>query len=415
MPVVFAGNLPRGYRKDELLDFVSKYPPDEVSLKAGYAFLTYFERADAEDVIDKYNGQWFGGNRILLEKQRGPRARRRDRSYGRSPRRPQRYQRRIEGKYHAVIVDIPSECSWQDLKDFAREHGAPRSMTTEVVRRDGNRTGLLAFRSKRDMENAVDALDGKKVRPGRGAPHTYKPAIVQAFSEVVPSKSLSRSSRGSYSRSRSRSRYRGRSRSRSQYRRGRSSSPYRRGRSLSRSVYRRGRSRSRSEYRYRYDKDRSRSSYRKRSRSKSYRRKQVRSKSPRRRDSKRSEPDRGTSGHSHKVEQRSKSKSPVSRRDRSRSKADRKTRSESKERPDSVYKKEEIQEKKSAESSKGIRRSRSNSHNKEKGSSKSNSKREARTSEAPAINENRGNTREEDRKLGLEELPAKQALVEDGK
>jgi len=339
MPVVFAGNLPRGYRKDELLDFLAKFPPDEVSLKTEYAFLTYFEKVDAEDVIHRYHGEWFAGNRIILEKQRGKRSRH-ERSYVRSPRRPQRFQRRVQGKYYAVIVDIPNECSWQDLKDFARDYGAPRSITTEVVRRDGSRTGLLAFRCERDMDEAVNCLDGKKVRPGRGAPHSYKPAIVHAFPEIVRSESRSWSSRGSYGRSRSRSRPR-RNRSRSpSSRRTPTPSPYRRGDSLSRSVHRRRRSRSRSHYRYATDLSRSRS--RKfRSRSKSYKR-TLRSLS-RTKDDKRYKTDDVLSEDNRREERRRRSKSRARRRDRGRSERDCKSYSKSEERPNFLSDKDQIQ------------------------------------------------------------------------
>jgi len=408
MPVVFAGNLPRGYRKDEILKFLSKYPPDEISLKSGYAFLTYFDKADAEDVIERYHGEWFGGSRVTIEMQRKKGGSRRERSYGHSPRYPQRPQRRIKGKYYAVIVDIPSECSWQDLKDFAREFGAPRPISTEVVRREGTRTGLLAFRSLHDMEDAVDALDGQKVRPGRGAPHSYKPAVVHAFPEIARSGSRSQSSRGSLSRSRSRSRHISRrSRSRSQYRRSRSASPYRRGRSLSRSVHRRRHSRSRSHYRY--HKDRSRSSYRKRSRSKSYRRKQSRSKSPRRRDHKRSKKDRTHSSHAHKVERRSKSKSQrrskskslVSRKDRSRSKTDCKSRSKSKDWPNSMHNKDEIQ---------SIKESPTNSQLEEGTSFKSNVKSggDLRVSNAIVSPE-----QDENQEKGFKEQPEKDGMAQD--
>jgi len=212
--VVYAGNLPRDCRRSELEDFLSKFPPDDISLKEGYAFLTYDDKRDAEDVIEDLDGTRFAGRRILLEKKRGGRADSFERRRSPPPRR--RFGR---SRYAVVVEDIPRECSWQDLKDFAREfRRCPRPVTTEVLRRDGSPVGLLEFNSSRDVEDAIDALDKQKIRPGRGAPHNYKPTTVRVFadnSRSPPRRSLSASRSRSRSRKRSRSRDRSRSRSRS--------------------------------------------------------------------------------------------------------------------------------------------------------------------------------------------------------
>jgi len=250
---VYLGNLPRDVRKREVEDIFRKYTPDDIAVKRGYAFLTYEDERDAEDAINTYDGERFCGRKIIVERQRGSgphgrdriiamgynmrdvrdrsrskrrsrsrsRSRSRRRSYSRSRSRGRGGRRRSrsgmrylpKGRYRIIIEDVPRETSWQDLKDFAKEWDCPRPITAVVRRlsRKGYPVGIMEFDTARDVDEAIDRLDGRKIQPGRGAPHSYSPTRVRVY-EDKPGDSRSRSRSGSYSRSRSRSRSRSKSR-----------------------------------------------------------------------------------------------------------------------------------------------------------------------------------------------------------
>mmetsp|Transcript_36876 Transcript_36876/g.88769 ORF Transcript_36876/g.88769 Transcript_36876/m.88769 type:complete len:115 (+) Transcript_36876:42-386(+) len=98
-----------------------------------------------------------------------------------------------------IVKDLPRRASWQDLKDFCKEY--TRAFPRKVDVRDGE--GIIEFDSERDAEEAVEALDDRRIRPGRGSTADYD-AKVRVVLEDDRRKRSSR--RGSRSRSRSRDR-----------------------------------------------------------------------------------------------------------------------------------------------------------------------------------------------------------------
>lgn len=62
-------------------------------------------------------------------------------------------------EYRVVVRDLPAYCSWQDLKDFARDAG--EVVFADVDRRGG---GVLEFRSESDMQWALKNLDGRQIK-----------------------------------------------------------------------------------------------------------------------------------------------------------------------------------------------------------------------------------------------------------
>jgi len=263
---VYVGNLPNDVRRSEIEDLFYDFRPDDINLpqkSQGFAFLIFDDARDAEDAIKDMDGVRFAGRRLRVEvagrggggdrgggRYRGERGR----GYGRSDRYPSPRDRRSRdeyrprGRYCLALWDLPRYASWQDLKDFAREHGCAPPINTDVITRSGKLMGLLEFANREELEDGIKKLDKQKVAPGRGAPHLYEPTAVRAYEDD-----------GSRSRSRDRSRSRSRSKSRSK-------DTKRRSRSLS---SRRSRSRSRSRKRSVSKKSsRSRSRSRKRSVSK---------------------------------------------------------------------------------------------------------------------------------------------------
>jgi len=250
---VYLGNLPRDIRRSEIEDLFQDYKPDDITIppKAqGFAFLIFDDPRDADDAIQELDGTRFSGRRIRVEQAgrggtsgRGSGGGGGGRGWGgyRGRDSQPRYKRRSpnqtsRGKYCVVLENMPHSASWQDLKDFARDNGAPNPVGTDVVAKSGETVGLLEFRTREELKEAIECLDRQKIVPGRGARHHYLPTALRAF----------KSDSDYRSRTRSRGRYRSRSRSyRSPRRRSRSRSPRRRGRSRNRSQ-RRSRDRRRS-------------------------------------------------------------------------------------------------------------------------------------------------------------------------
>jgi len=260
---VYVGNLPRDVREYEIDDLFRDYGPDDITVKEGFAFLIFDDAEAGEDAIRDLDGRQYNGRRVRVEEankkpgrsgrggfgdNRGGRDR--DRSRYERDRRPRssspRFARR--GDYRLMIEDLPYRASWQDLKDFARDKGAPRPVGTEVYNKSGNTIGLLEFVSRDDLEEAIDRLDRQKIVPGKGARHHYPATTIRCYEDC-----------------RSQSRSRGRRRSRSD-RRSRSRSP-RRSRSRQRDALDRDRSYDRESTRHRdtsRERDRGRSRRRKR-------------------------------------------------------------------------------------------------------------------------------------------------------
>jgi len=242
---VYLGNLPRDIRRSEIEDLFRDFKPDDVTIppKAqGFAFLIFDDPRDAEDAIRELDGSRFSGRRIRVEPAGAGRSSGGGRGGGGGwgGRDSPRYNRRSpqkrtgRGRYCVVLENMPHSASWQDLKDFARENGAPSPLGTDVVTRAGQLVGLLEFATREDLDEAIDRLDRKKIVPGRGARHHYAATALRAFEDDNDDRSRTRSRGRNRSRSRSYRSSRKRSRSRSPRRRSRSRSQ-RRSRSRRRS------------------------------------------------------------------------------------------------------------------------------------------------------------------------------------
>ncbi|KAK9249532.1 hypothetical protein V1506DRAFT_550824 [Lipomyces tetrasporus] len=81
-------------------------------------------------------------------------------------RRPRRSAFRIR------VSGLPSDCSWQDLKDFARR--ANVEVLFADVSRDRDGTGVMEFEREDDLETAMSKLSGEEVK---GVPVTLKDEI----------------------------------------------------------------------------------------------------------------------------------------------------------------------------------------------------------------------------------------------
>ena len=148
---VYVGNLPADIRERELDDLFYKFgkiraieiPP--IRNPPQFAFVEYYDYRDADDAVRRRDNYSFGGGRLRCEIARGKE--RRERGGDRTGDRTRPTVRRSD--FGVIVTNLPSRCSWQDLKDFMR--GAGDVVYSNV---DGDE-GEVEFSNKEDMKNAI--------------------------------------------------------------------------------------------------------------------------------------------------------------------------------------------------------------------------------------------------------------------
>jgi len=149
------------------------------------------------------DGKDLDGKRLVVQWTKGkPRTGRSGSPRGYDSRRRSGRRPPERSDYRIAVSNLPDRCHWSELKDHFRQAG-------EVVFGDvmGTR-GVIEFKYRDDMENAIKELDGVK----------WRGYTLQVEKDLRSRDNLRRSRRSpsrSYSRSRSRSYSRSRSRSKS--------------------------------------------------------------------------------------------------------------------------------------------------------------------------------------------------------
>ncbi|KAH0440248.1 pre-mRNA splicing factor [Colletotrichum camelliae] len=133
----------------------------EIKLMNGFGFIEYKDAMDARDVVP--DGSDFMGERLTVQFARGTRHREGGNGGGfnneRAPPRPRRTPHRMQ------ITGLPTDTSWQDLKDFARQSSL--DVVYSETGRDGNGRGFVEFETAADLRTAVEKLDGREFKGNR--------------------------------------------------------------------------------------------------------------------------------------------------------------------------------------------------------------------------------------------------------
>jgi len=196
---LFVGRLGHNMRERDLHDLFSKYGRIvNCSMKTTYGFVEFENPRDARDAVNAMDGYRLDGSRIAVEfskgrrndrdrdykdreRDRGDRDRDRDRDrgdrdrdrrhdrgygggYGYEGRRGSgRYSPPYNSEYRITVNNLPTGCSWQDLKDYFRQAG---DVCFSDVRRsrDGHEVGVVEFKHYEDMKEAVRRYDRTKLR-----------------------------------------------------------------------------------------------------------------------------------------------------------------------------------------------------------------------------------------------------------
>jgi len=127
----------------------------------GFGFIEYEDAMDARDIVPAFHGSDFKGERLTVQFARGPRHK--ETFHGGSDRPSVPRPRRTI--YRMQISSLPTDTSWQDLKDFARQSGLDVVYSETSRERDGR--GFVEFESANDLKTAVEKLDGREFKGSR--------------------------------------------------------------------------------------------------------------------------------------------------------------------------------------------------------------------------------------------------------
>jgi len=199
---LFVGRIGYEVRQRDIEELFGRYGKIvNCSLKTNYGFVEFEDPRDAKEAVHQLNGHRLLDSPLVFEFSHGNR--RSDRG-GRDDRRSDRYDRdrggydrygdrdryddrdrdrdrgydrgsrssrRGSGKYsppyntdyRISVTNLPSGCSWQDLKDHFRQVG--EVCFSDVRRdRDGREYGIVEFKNYDDMKDAVKKFDRSNMK-----------------------------------------------------------------------------------------------------------------------------------------------------------------------------------------------------------------------------------------------------------
>ncbi|KAK1771840.1 hypothetical protein QBC33DRAFT_169492 [Phialemonium atrogriseum] len=164
---LYLGNLPRTATKADVEAHFASHGTGEITeikLMNGFGFIEYKDAMDARDVVPAFHGSDFMGERLTVQFARGSRHREGAPGGGfgnheRTAPRPRRTPHRMQ------ISGLPTETSWQDLKDFARQSGL--DVVYSETGRNSNGEGFVEFETAADLRTAVEKLDGREFKGQR--------------------------------------------------------------------------------------------------------------------------------------------------------------------------------------------------------------------------------------------------------
>ncbi|KAI3384222.1 hypothetical protein SNEBB_007132 [Seison nebaliae] len=151
---LYMGGLNYDVRSSDIRDFFEGCGRIcDIAIKHGYGFVEFVSERDAKKAINKMGGRHLRGEPVRLEY-----AKRSDSHGPNSYRRPPNHLKRTE--YRLIVKNLSFKCSWQALKDLMREAGDVAFCDVNTYRRG---EGIVHFYKSRDMDRAMDMLDGKEL------------------------------------------------------------------------------------------------------------------------------------------------------------------------------------------------------------------------------------------------------------
>ncbi|RKP34371.1 hypothetical protein BJ085DRAFT_28480 [Dimargaris cristalligena] len=145
MTRVYIGNLGFDARTRDVEKLLRPYGRFyDLTMRRGYAFVSFESRRDAEDALYDLDRTRFLGDRITVE-------------YAKSDGRRERSMRPIKEGCDLIIENLSSRASWKDLKDLMRPIGP---VTFADCHKEYSGEGIVQFKFPEDAERAIRKLDG---------------------------------------------------------------------------------------------------------------------------------------------------------------------------------------------------------------------------------------------------------------
>lgn len=138
---LFVRPFPFDVQESELNEIFGPFGPmKEVKILNGFAFVEFEESDSAARAIEEVNGKTFANQPLEVM-----------------------YSKLPIKRFRIMIRNLPEGCSWQELKDLAREHNLETTFSS-VNTRDFDGTGALEFPNEEIMNEAVDKLNNTDFR-----------------------------------------------------------------------------------------------------------------------------------------------------------------------------------------------------------------------------------------------------------
>ncbi|KAJ1987832.1 hypothetical protein H4R33_002697 [Dimargaris cristalligena] len=145
MTRVYIGNLGFDARTRDVEKLLRPYGRFyDLTMRRGYAFVSFESRRDAEDALYDLDRTRFLGDRITVE-------------YAKSDGRRERSMRPIKEGCDLIIENLSSRASWKDLKDLMRPIGP---VTFADCHKEYSGEGIVQFKFPEDAGRAIRKLDG---------------------------------------------------------------------------------------------------------------------------------------------------------------------------------------------------------------------------------------------------------------
>ncbi|KDR83848.1 hypothetical protein GALMADRAFT_680663 [Galerina marginata CBS 339.88] len=164
---LYIRGLTNGVSEEDLLKYLSCYGMIcEVKLLPNYAFVQFESEKDSEAVLQTFRGQPLLGRDVVIEFAHPLRKDMSLVSSADSSSKSRTYtQRSSRGRFPVVVMDIPRNICWQELKDFGRLSGRPVAYCDLDKTQTGR--GFIEYFTCGDARHAVAVLDGQRLG-GRG-------------------------------------------------------------------------------------------------------------------------------------------------------------------------------------------------------------------------------------------------------
>ena len=138
---LFVRPFPLDVQESELNEIFTPFGPmKEVKILNGFAFVEFEEADAASKAIEEVNGKTFADQPLEVV-----------------------FSRLTPKRYRMTLRNLPDGCSWQELKDLARENNLETTFSS-VNTRDFDGTGALEFPTEEVLVEALEKLNNIEFR-----------------------------------------------------------------------------------------------------------------------------------------------------------------------------------------------------------------------------------------------------------